>query len=502
MLDWEWLIGDAVIGALLPEAYAGYRRPIVEGLRLFLSRLPGPSVAQILGDQAALPADASAEERLVALAERCPALHKLGQILARDRRLAPELRRHLQRLESLPPVTAQSIIEQSLASEIGPLEKLGVMLEPPALAEASVAVVVPFRYSPSGQGDHPGRGVFKILKPGIEERLALELDLLQEVGGLLDDRCDAFGIPQLAYREVFDQVRDKLATEVNLEGEQHHLAQAAETYASEPEVVIPRLYPFCTGRVTAMERIDGHKVTDPGEHDIWDRRRLAELIVEALIAGPIWSPASRATFHADPHAGNLFVTPDHRLAILDWSLTGSLGESERVAMTQLVLGGLSLSATQVRSGLLTLAQSRQIDEAALDRVIQDWLRRIRLGKFPGFSWLMGMLDDAVLRAKLRAATDLLMFRKALLTLDGVLADVSADVRVDEILPVLFLRRLAAEWPRRLWSLPLSRAFPTRLSNEDIALLLLRLPSTPARALLENALELISRIQRRETREGS
>ncbi|MGZ3414872.1 MAG: hypothetical protein ACXWNX_14935, partial [Isosphaeraceae bacterium] len=88
MLDWEWLIGDAVIGALLPEAYASYRRPIVEGLRLFLSRLPGPDVARILGDQAALRADASAEDRLVALAERCPALHKLGQVLARDRRLA------------------------------------------------------------------------------------------------------------------------------------------------------------------------------------------------------------------------------------------------------------------------------------------------------------------------------------------------------------------------------------------------------------------------------
>src|SRR3954467_9844799 len=94
MLDWDWLIGDAVIGALLPAAYARYRRPIVEGLRFFLGRLPGPEIAEILSDQAALPADASAEARLVALAERCPALHKLGQILARDRRLAPELRRH------------------------------------------------------------------------------------------------------------------------------------------------------------------------------------------------------------------------------------------------------------------------------------------------------------------------------------------------------------------------------------------------------------------------
>ena len=175
--------------------------------------------------------------------------------------------------------------------------------------------------------------------------------------------------------------------------------------------MIPRLYPFCSGRVTAMERIDGHKVTEPGELDLWDRRRLAELIVEAMIAGPIWSPASRATFHADPHAGNLFVTPDRRLAILDWSLTGTLGESERIAMTQLVLGGLSLSAGQIRSGLLDLALEQRVDEVALDDVIQDWLRRIRQGMFPGFSWLMGMLDDAVLRARLRAGTDLIMFRK-------------------------------------------------------------------------------------------
>ncbi|MGZ3388978.1 MAG: AarF/UbiB family protein [Isosphaeraceae bacterium] len=501
MLDWEWLIGDAVIGALLPEAYASYRRPIVEGLRLFLSRLPGPDVARILGDQAALRADASAEERLVALAERCPALHKLGQVLARDRRLALELRLHLQRLESLPPMTPLSSIEQTLARELGPLEGLGVKLDPPALAEASVAVVVPFRYSAGGQEDLPERGVFKILKPGIEDRLALELDLLQEVGGLLDDRCVAFGIPQLAYREVFDQVSEKLATEVNLKGEQRHLEQAAETYAREREVLIPRLYPFCSGRVTAMERIDGHKVTEPGELDLWDRRRLAELIVEAMIAGPIWSPASRATFHADPHAGNLFVTPDRRLAILDWSLTGTLGESERVAMTQLVLGGLSLSAGQIRSGLLDLAQEQRVDEVALDDVIQDWLRRIRQGMFPGFSWLMGMLDDAVLRARLRAGTDLIMFRKVLLTLDGVLADVSAHVRVDELLPSLFLRRLACEWPRRLLTPPLSRALETRLSNEDLALLMMRLPLTPARAWLENALELISRTEEPEASVG-
>ncbi len=493
---WDWLVGDAVIGALLPEAYAHYRGPIVEGLRLFLNRLPGADVAQILHDQAVLAADASPEERIVALAERCPALHKLGQILARDRRLAPELRRHLQRLESLPPATPIETVRETLAAELGPLDRLGVELEPPALAEASVAVVVPFRWIGGPSTQKPSHGVFKLLRPGIEERLEHELTILQEVGSFLDEQCAAFRLPPLDYREVFDQVRDKLGTEIDLRGEQQHLDRAAETYAGEAEVQIPRLFPFCSRRVTAMERIAGHKVTEPGSFEPGDRRRIAQLIVEALVAGPIWSRASQATFHADPHAGNLFVTPDRRLAVLDWSLTGSLGEDERIAMAQLVLGGLCLSAGQVHSALVRLALEGRVDAVALDDVVQDWLRRVRLGMFPGVAWLMGLLDDAVLRARLRAPTDLLMFRKVMLTLEGVLADVSADVRVDDLLPEIFLRRLMSEWPRRLFAPPLSRAFETRLSNEDLALLLLRLPWTPARACIENALETLAQMERR------
>ncbi|HKM56668.1 MAG TPA: AarF/UbiB family protein [Isosphaeraceae bacterium] len=493
MLDWDWLIGDTVIGPLLPLAYGRYRRPIVEGLRLFLRRLPGSDVAQILADQAALAADSPAAERLVALAERCPALHKLGQVLARDRRLALELRLQLQRLESLPPTTPIATIEQTLSSEIGSLEKAGVVLHPPALAEASVAVVLPFTCAAASREGLPPRGVFKVLKPGIEERLARELSLLEDVGSLLDDRCAAFGIPPLEYREVFEQVREKLGTEVDLGGEQRHLNEAADTYAAEPEVLIPKLFPgLCTARVTAMERVDGHKVTEPGKHDAWGRRRLAELIVEALVAGPIWSEAPCATFHADPHAGNLFVTPDRRLAILDWSLTGALGEDERVAITQIVMGGLSLNSAQVRSALLSLALQQRVDETILKDVVEHWLRKVRAGSFPGFSWLTGMLDDAVLRARLRAGTDLILFRKTILTLEGVLADVSGSVSIDELLPSLFLRRLVAEWPRRLLAPPWYRGLPTRLSTEDLALLIMRLPSTPARGWMETALEMLSR----------
>ena len=55
------------------------------------------------------------------------------------------------------------------------------------------------------------------------------------------------------------------------------------------------------------------------------KRRLARLIAKALIAKPVFSKSDQPLFHGDPHAGNLFLTDDGCLGILDWSLAGTLG---------------------------------------------------------------------------------------------------------------------------------------------------------------------------------
>jgi ubiquinone biosynthesis protein len=324
--NWDSLINETTLALVLPDQYAGFRRPIGSALVVFLRGLPAAHQAAILTEQASLPSTAPVSRRLARLALSCPALHKLGQVMARDRRLSAELRKHLQELESLPSSIPVRTIRDVLTRELGPLDRLGVALVPPALAEASVAVVIPFRQErvPSGWG--PRDGVFKLLKPGIEERLEQELDLFARVGSHLDQRCDEFGIPQLDYRESFEQVRDKLRHELRLDQEQQHLAQARTFYGGEPRVQVPALFDYCTRRVTAMERVVGGKVTEHGLASRGEKRRLAELVVEALIARPVFSTAGQALFHGDPHAGNLFLTRDHRLAILDWSLVGSLGE--------------------------------------------------------------------------------------------------------------------------------------------------------------------------------
>jgi ubiquinone biosynthesis protein len=486
MLNWDCLIDEAALASVLPDAQAHFRRPIAGALAVFLEGLPAAHQEAILTEQALLCSTAPPAERLAALARSCPALHKLGQILARDRRLSPELRQHLQELESLPPSIPFETIRGTLTQELGPLERLGVTLVPPALAEASVAVVVPFQYDQVPEGEERREGVFKVLKPGIEERLEQELELFEGVGSYLDQRCDEFRIPHLDYRESFEQVRDKLRHEVRLDLEQGHLALARAVYAGEPRVQIPALLDPCTLRVTAMERVVGGKVTAHGLDSEWDQRRLAGLVVEALIARPIFSRASQALFHGDPHAGNLFLTRDHRLAVLDWSLVGSLGERERIALVQVLLGAMTYHPEQIVTTLAALAERRRVDRSALESVVHAWLGRIRQGQLPGFTWLMGLLDEAVQTARLRVGADLLLFRKTLHTLEGVVADIgAADNPIDGVLLGEFLHHLAVEWPQRWLALPHSHAFATRLSNADLAQWVLTLPWAVTRLWLDS-----------------
>jgi len=477
-VSWELLIDEQALADLLGADFARFARPVKEGLVVFLGGLPGELQQAILAEQMALAPDASLSERLGLLARRSPVLHKLGQVLARDARLAEELRSHFRPLESLPPTVDVETIHRILVDELGPLEDRQITLAAAPIAEASVAVVIPF-HAEGIRG--PYEGVFKLLKPGIESRLDMELELLGRVGDHLDRECESLNIPQLDYRDTFDQVREKLRCEIRLDQEQRNLAEAAQFYADEPDVQVPALLVHSTPRVTAMERVFGEKVTDHQLDAGGAKRDLAKLVTRAVLAKPIFSPASRAMFHSDPHAGNLLYTRDGRLALLDWSLVGHLGEAQRIAMGQIVLGAVTLDAPRIVSVLTELGERRQVHRGALRRVVDESLRRVRRGELPGLTWLVDLLDAATQTARLRVSTDMMLFRKTLHMLEGVIGELGAsDVRIENVLIGEFVRHFGQEWPDRWFAFPTSRSFATRLSNVDLAATLLSWPLAVAR----------------------
>jgi ubiquinone biosynthesis protein len=471
-----WL--DMDISPLVPDEFAQFRPLVSDSIVFFVERLSASRVAELVADQCALPDDAPAEERLATLISRCPTLHKLGQVVARDRRLAPGLRRHLQALESMEPVTPVASVLETVNREIGAQDAQALTIDSRALAEASVALVIPFT-SDHLSDEPPVRGVLKALKPDIEERLAEELEIWSSLAQFIDERCIQDGLPLLRCAEVFETVRDLLAKEVRLDLEQAHLTAASKFYADTEKIQIPALLPCSTPRVTIMERVFGTKVTDATHLSEPERKELASLVLRELVAKPIWSSKPWAMFHADPHAGNLFYTEDHRLAILDWSLVGHLDKTEREQTAQIVLGALNLDPYRVRRAIAAMAINVP-DETALREVADRAVGALYRTEPPSLRWLLNLLGDAMFKGGVGFGEDLVLFRKSVLTLEGVAADVSTGTSLGRVLPLSGGLELLREWARRCVASPICRDFGTHVSNLDLLSLYFAGPSAASR----------------------
>jgi ubiquinone biosynthesis protein len=467
---------------LLPATYARYRPLLAEALCFFLQRLSLARLRRIFAEQMCLPSSAPTAERVVALMRHSPVLHKLGQVVARDRRLEVGFRASLRKLESLEPRTPPAVVMRLLARELGDWEGAAVELGPAAIAEGSVAVIMPFVW----HGEQtPRHGVFKLLKPGIERLLEEDLKVLSRLGDFLEEHCERFHLPALDYRDTFDRIRGLLLREVRLELEQRHLAEAAAVFSSTTSLRIPALLPFCSARLTAMERIYGEKVADGLLPERVSRQAAARTVADALVAQPLFSTRPAALFHGDPHAGNLLITPDGQVAILDWSLAGHLSKQERIELMQLVLGAVILDPSRMERALQHLAPERA-GAAAVRDVLEACLRELSWRRLPDLNWLTRLLDRLVLGAGVRFGSNLLLFRKALLMLEGVLADLTlagADARsavLDEAVFGAFGGLWSAEWPARFLAPLNTRSFATHLSTADLWLLLGSAPATFAR----------------------
>ena len=476
---------EIVRSDLLPHSYAKYLPLLADGVVFFLRRLSPGRLSRILEQQMSLPKSTPTAARLFALLAQAPALHKLGQVVARDRRLSIAFRDQLQRLESLTPRTPVATVLRSLNHEFKNWRQSGIELAGEPLAEGSVAVIMPFVWRPGSPRSR--RGVFKLLKPQIRQQLYEDLEIFSLLGEFLDQDCSQYHLPPLDYEDTFATIRELLFHEVQFEKEQAHLAEAARLYSCTPAVAIPELFPFCSKNLTAMERLDGKKLECAAKQAT--PPLLIQQLIQGLITTPIFSSSAAALFHADPHAGNLLRLPEDRLGVLDWSLTGRLGRPERIQLAQLLLGGLTMDQDRMTHALEQLSR-QPLRANDLIEALESSLRELRLGALPGLTWLTALLDSLVLRAGLRPNHDLLLFRKSLLTLRGVVADLmqaddsAAGARIDQVVLAEFLNQWWAEWPGRSQMPLLSPSHRTHLSTADLFSVVWSVPAWSARWWIE------------------
>ena len=447
-----WVLQFLPVEVLVPELYVRWRPLVRDAMRFMLTHLSSARLAPKLVEQIELPPQTEPEVRLLRLIAKVPGLQKLGQVLARNRHLPRPLRRALSELENgISDVTMEQI-RSIIVDELGPqLQACAVKIAPTIFSEASVSAVVRFTCHDPASGRRE-RGVFKVLKPYIPACFAEDMDLLAQLARSLGARHREYGFAPHVLPDTFNDVRRLLQHEVNFAREQATLAKAAELYQAVPRVRVPRvIHPLCTSRITAITEEKGKKVTDAVRRMSADgRARVAGQLVDALIAIPLFAPAGDVMFHADPHAGNLLYDQHHgELIILDWALTERLSRAERRHLAMLFLMIVFRDPVGACDAIQALSPRRSRRERAKAQMIRDSVTRfmdeLPVKRIPGAVDAMNLLERIAFEG-IRLPSSLVMFRKALFTLDGILHDIGApDFSMESVMVSHIFRNWKGSW---------------------------------------------------------
>ncbi|MEW5762749.1 MAG: AarF/ABC1/UbiB kinase family protein [Bacillota bacterium] len=422
------------------------------------------------------PRRRSAPARLVMLLQDLgPTFIKLGQLLSTRADLLPEeYVRELEKLQDAVPPFPFAEARRQVERELGrPLEDVFADFRRECLAAASIAQVHRARLVTGEEV------VVKVQRPGVEELVAVDLDILLDVARLAD-RYTPWG-RVYSFTEMAEEFRQTMAEETDFRAEGRNADTLRRHARDDHGVYIPRVYwEYTTRRVLTMEYVGGTKLTDLAALETLglDRaavaRRLAGSIVRQMLVDGV--------FHADPHPGNLAVLPDGRLAFFDFGIIGRLPQDLKEQLGLMVLGMVRKDSNLIMRSLQRMGVvPPHVDAAALRRDIERLEQKyydVPLAQVDMAESFEDLLRIAY-KHRIRLPSEVTMLVKSLVTTDGVVEQLDPEVSIAVIARPL-VKRLAA---RNVSLAHLRRHLEETLP--EYAYLLGRLP-TLAGDLLEQA----------------
>jgi len=292
---------------------------------------------------------------------------KLGQLLSSRSDLLPDVYiEELGRLvDEVPPVPFEQILAV-VRKDLDP--DLFAGIDPEPLATASIAQIHRAQLA-------NGRPVaVKVRIPGVIERVERDLDLIRATARSLDRRSEAAQLLQV--EALADELEVHLRAELDFEEEAHNAELIAASVRETSNLVVPQIMrPYVTERVLVLELLEGEKVT--ANHGLPPER--ARELARDLFRSYVRQVTVEGVYHADPHRGNVLLTPDGRLALLDFGLLGRLDDGTRRTLSLLLLAIAQNRAEDVADLLLGLSLT------TLDSDEPSFVHDIRR-KLPRYHW--------------------------------------------------------------------------------------------------------------------
>ena len=380
------------------------------------------------------------------LEELGPTFIKAGQFLSTRADLLPpeylaELSKLQDRVPPFPYEDARAIVEKELGR---PLEAVFLSFERAPLAAASIAQIHRARLV-TGESV-----VVKIQRPGITERMSVDLEILLHLAGLMEKHLEDFSWrrPTLVVKEL----RSTLDRELDFTIEASHRDRFAREFAADPTVYVPKIRrEASSSRVLTMEYIEGVKADDLEAFPAAGLR--GRDVARRLTANYLKQIFLHGFFHADPHPGNVFLLPGSVLCYLDYGMMGRLDRRTRETLADFFAGVAERDEPAVARDLMRLAITEGTnDRKEFERSVGELLDQYayRPVKELEFARLVQQLFEATTRHRLRLPPDLFLLVKALGELESL--DRTLDPEFDVVRETApFIERLKARrlGPRRL-----------------------------------------------------
>ncbi|MBI2376112.1 MAG: AarF/ABC1/UbiB kinase family protein [Deltaproteobacteria bacterium] len=369
-----------------------------------------------------------------------PTFVKLGQVLSTRPDILPgDLIESLGQLQKsvapLPPEDLEALIEGYLGS---PIEDHFEELDLRPLAAASIAQVHRGRLKVDGRVVDV---VMKVQRPGIREKMESDLSILHALARLFEGSIVEGTLYQpMAIVSEFEAV---LLQELDFLNEARNLAEVAKNFAGRPGLLeLPQVYSeVTTTKLLVMSFVPGIRITEIVGRAEYDGGALLKKALSVIFEMVF----EDGFFHGDPHPGNVLVTPDGRIGMLDFGLMGRLTREQRKILVELLLCVIGKNAAQLtrvvmKMGKVPPAFDRLAFEAGVSRIMERYLG-VELANISSRNLIRECMDLMIAHG-VRLPTEYAVLGRAAATLEGIGRIIYPEFNVLE-LGTPFVSRLVA-----------------------------------------------------------
>lgn len=361
------------------------------------------------------PGDASPTDLADDLEAMGPTYVKLGQVLASRPDILPlPYINALSRLHDGVQPFSFAEVEEIVTTELGVrLSKAFSHFEPTPLAAASLGQV----HAATLRDGR--RVVVKIQRPGIDKQIAEDMEVFAQIAEWLDNHTE-FG-RRYRLQSVIEEFRLVLKQELNYELEANNLRIMAKNLAGFERIFVPQpIAGYSTGRVLTMDYVQGRKITALGPLTTLDMP--GDQLAEELFNAYLKQVLVDGLFHADPHPGNVFLTSDHRIALLDLGMVGTTTPTMQENLLKILIAVSEGKSEDAASVLVNMSElSPEFDEVALRKQVGQLVIQQRDQQLSQLNVGKTLLDvsQTAAREGLFVPSELTLLGKTLLQLDQI-----------------------------------------------------------------------------------